>query len=93
MDRYEFKVRGTNDKLVKLFLSTEEVKTLCMESLLYRILTRFSGLRGSLRSWRCGEINFWRRDGIVGAREIKFWPPEASGETARNTPCQRTWVF
>ena len=93
MDRYEFKVRGTNDKLVKFFLSTEEVKTLCMESLLCRILTRFSGLRGSLRSWRCGEINFWRRDGIVGAREIKFWPPEASGEAARNTPCQRTWVF
>ena len=59
MDRYEFKVRGPKEKCVKLFLSSEEVKTLCMESLLDRILTRFSGLRGKEVSLKYADNNDW----------------------------------
>ena len=59
MDRYEFKVRGPKEKCVKLFLSSEEVKTLCMESLLDRILTRFTGLRGKEVSLKYADNNDW----------------------------------
>ena len=59
MDRYEFKVRGPTEKCVKLFLSSEEVKTLCMESLLDRILTRFTGLRGKEVSLKYADNNDW----------------------------------
>ena len=59
MDRYEFKVRGPKEKCVKPFLTSEEVKTLCMESLLDRILTRFSGLRGKEVSLNYADNNDW----------------------------------
>ena len=59
MGRYEFKVRSPKEKCVKLFLSSEEVKTLCMESLLDRILTRFSGLRGKEVSLNYADNNDW----------------------------------
>ena len=59
MDRYEFKVQGPKEKCAKLFLSSEEVKTLCMESLLDRILTRFSGLRGKEVSLKYADKNDW----------------------------------
>ena len=51
------KVRGPKEKCVKLFLSPEEVKTLCMESLLDCILTRFSGLRGKEVSLKYADSN------------------------------------
>ena len=54
------------------------------------VLSKLACVAGGMA---CAKIKFWRRGGIVGAREIKFWPrsrqkraepPEASGETARN---------
>ena len=45
--------------MVKLFLSSEEVKSLSMESLLDRILTRFSGLRGKEVSLEYASNNDW----------------------------------
>ena len=43
----------------KTFLTSEEVKTLCMESLLDRILTRFSGLRSKEVSLKYADNNDW----------------------------------
>ena len=40
-------------------MSSEEVKTLCTESLLDRILTRFTGLRGKEVSLKYADINDW----------------------------------
>ena len=61
MDRYEFKVRGPKENCVKLFLSSEEVKTLCMESLLDLILTRFTGLRSK------ENVKPWSQDWLIAA--------------------------
>ena len=43
---------GPKEKCVKLFLSSEEVKTLCMESLLDHILTRFTDLHSKEVSFK-----------------------------------------
>ena len=52
-------LRGPKEKCLNLFLSSEEVKTLCMESLLDRILTRFTGLRGKEVSLKYADNNDW----------------------------------
>ena len=59
MDKYEFKVRGPKEKCVKLFLPSEEVKTLCMESLLDHVLMRFTGLRGKEVSLKYADNIYW----------------------------------
>jgi hypothetical protein len=41
MERYEFKVQGPREKWVKFFLSSYDVKSLSLESLTERILSRF----------------------------------------------------
>ena len=59
MERYEFKVKGPKEKCVKIFLSAEEVKTLDLESLMERILTRYSSLRGKEVSLKYSDTNDW----------------------------------
>ena len=58
-ERDEFKVRGLKEKCTKLFLSSEEVKTIYMESLQDRILTRFTGLYGKEVSLKYADNNDW----------------------------------
>ncbi len=59
MVRYEFKVRGPKEKCVKIFLSSDEAKMLCMESLTERILTRFTSLRGKEVSIKYADNDDW----------------------------------
>ncbi|KAL9977765.1 hypothetical protein ACROYT_G015205 [Oculina patagonica] len=59
MERYVFKVMGPGDKWIKLFLSSEEIASLTMDSLLSRIQERFPSLRRSTVSVKYYDGNDW----------------------------------
>ena len=44
------------------------------------VLSKLACVAGGMA---CAKIKFWRRGGIVGAREIKFWPRSRQKRAAK----------